>query len=237
MVRIIDNIKEFSLSLNKGINLFRSCRWTKNSSFSQEAEDLVLFEIAQFKNSYNGFYLDVGAHHPFRFSNTAIYYQRGWRGINIDATPESMNEFRKMRPDDINIECAVSSDTRERMFFVYNEPALNGIDCDRSEEFVGTKFKLLRKIPVQTHTLASILQSHIQQLPKPNFLTVDVEGHDLEVLQSNDWNKFRFDWVLCEIQVGSISDLAYNPVYKYLSDIGYHLRAFTGRTGIFQASV
>jgi FkbM family methyltransferase len=207
------------------------------TSFSQEAEDLLLFEIAQFKNSYKGFYVDVGAHHPYRFSNTAIYYQRGWNGINIDATPSSMLEFRKVRWKDINLECAVSNDFRERLFYVYNESALNGIDCDRTGEFAGTKFKLLRKISIQTHTLASILQSHIQQLPKPNFLTIDVEGHDLEVLQSNDWNKFRFDWVLCEIQVGSISDLACNPVYKYISDKGYHLRAFTGRTGIFEASV
>lgn len=197
----------------------------------------MLQELGQWSKNSKGFYIDIGAHHPFRFSNTAIYHKRGWNGINVDATPGSMVAFNKMRPKDINLECAVSSDARERIFYIYNEPALNGIDCDRSEEFAGTKFKLLRKISIQTHTLASILQSHIQQLPKPNFLTIDVEGHDLEVLQSNDWNKFRFDWVLCEIQVGSISDLACNPVYKYISDKGYHLRAFTGRTGIFEASV
>jgi FkbM family methyltransferase len=203
------------------------------TSFSQEAEDLVLFEIAQFKNSFKGFYVDIGAHHPFRFSNTAIYYQRGWRGINIDATPGSMIEFRKFRHEDINLECAISLECQERFFYVYNEPALNGIDNDRTSQFEGSNYKLVEKIRVKTLTLKSILGMNYEQLPKPNFLSVDVEGHELEVLKSNDWDRYSFEWILCELKVEKISDLGHNPVYQYLADLGFHLKAFTGRTGIF----
>ena len=205
-------------------------------SFSQESEDLVLFELAQFKNFHNGFYVDVGAHHPLRFSNTAIYYQRGWRGINIDATPGSMSEFRKARPKDINLECAVSNDCRERLFYVYNEPALNGIDCDRTSEFAGSQFKLLKTIPLQTSTLKSILDTHAKNLPSPNFLSVDAEGHDLEVLQSNDWQIYKFEWVLCEFKIENVSSIASDPIYAFLNGMGYRLKAFTGRTGIFGIS-
>jgi FkbM family methyltransferase len=213
--------------------LFSNKRLPEKTSYSQEAEDLVLFEIAQFKNSYKGLYVDVGAHHPFRFSNTAIYYQRGWRGINIDATPQSMNEFRKFRPEDINLECAVSLDSQERFFYVYNEPALNGIDNDRTSQFEGSKYILTEKIRVKTRTLKSILGMNYEQLPKPNFLSVDVEGHELEVLKSNDWDRYCFEWILCELKIEKISDLGHNPVYQYLADLGFHLKAFTGRTGIF----
>src|SRR5580658_8816405 len=75
-------------------------------SFSQEGEDMILASF--FEGKKNGFYVDVGAHHPKRFSNTHHFYIRGWRGINVDATPGSMKLFRRTRPDDINIEAAVS---------------------------------------------------------------------------------------------------------------------------------
>ena len=56
----------------------------------------------------SGFYVDVGAHHPIRFSNTFRLYRKGWRGLNIDANPGSMKRFHHTRPRDINIEAAVS---------------------------------------------------------------------------------------------------------------------------------
>ena len=74
-------------------------------SYSQEGEDLLLRRI--FEHQKNGFYVDVGAHHPFRFSNTYLLYKCGWRGINIDAMPGSMRLFRRFRARDINIECGV----------------------------------------------------------------------------------------------------------------------------------
>lgn len=215
--------------------LFRIDKKLENKiSFSQEAEDLVLFELAQFKSSHIGFYVDVGAHHPLRFSNTAIYHQRGWTGVNIDATPGSMSEFQRLRPKDINLECAVSNDCRERLFYIYNESALNGIDNDQTSQFQGSKYKLIDKIPVQTLPLKAILEKHFEQLPKSNFLTVDAEGHDLEVLQSNCWNRFRFQWILCELKLNKVSEIASDSIYQYLHGLGYELKAFTGRTGIFR---
>ena len=78
-----------------------------NISYSLQGEDMVLKELFADKNQ--GFYVDVGAHHPFRFSNTYLFYKKGWRGINIDAMPRSMELFDKFRPRDINIECGVAS--------------------------------------------------------------------------------------------------------------------------------
>src|SRR5689334_5444047 len=76
-------------------------------SFAQEGEDLV--RASFFEGRRNGFFVDVGAHHPKRFSNTYHFYLfRERRGINIDATPGSMTAFRRARPEDINIEAAVS---------------------------------------------------------------------------------------------------------------------------------
>jgi FkbM family methyltransferase len=205
-------------------------------SFSLEGEDCVLRELARFHNATRGFYVDVGAHHPTRFSNTAAFYSSGWRGINIDATPGSMQVFRKLRRGDVNIECAVSNAPGKRTFCVYNDPALNGIDCDRSEELRNTRFKLLNKIPIEAKQLCEILSRHIDRLPSPNFLTVDAEGHDLEVLESNDWSRFPFEWVMTELESFDLTRASICPAVIFLASKGYSLRAFTGRTGIFSRS-
>src|SRR6186713_1276577 len=70
-------------------------------SYSQEGEDLILKRF--FSEKSGGFYVDVGAHHPKRFSNTYMFYKEGWSGINIDAMPGSMKLFNKVRSKDINL--------------------------------------------------------------------------------------------------------------------------------------
>ncbi|ETD27688.1 hypothetical protein [Helicobacter canis] len=77
-----------------------------NPSYSIEGEDRIVRALLWQKHD-KGFYVDVGAHHPFRFSNTYLFYTQGWSGINIDATPGSMKAFNKYRPRDINLEVGV----------------------------------------------------------------------------------------------------------------------------------
>lgn len=103
------------------------------SSFSQEGEDLILHRLFQdyehiTKTKLEGFYIDVGAHHPIRFSNTFSFYVKGWSGINIDPTPGGMEAFRNIRPRDVNLELAVSDKKEKLKFYLFEEPALNTCD-------------------------------------------------------------------------------------------------------------
>jgi hypothetical protein len=204
-----------------------------NASFSQEAEDLVLAELFENKNTELGFYVDVGAHHPTRFSNTWKFYLMGWRGINIDPTPGNMNAFHKLRPGDVNLEVGVSLYEGGRQFFCYNEPALNGIDNDRQKELEKTNYKLERIIAIKTLPLAEILNSNCKNFFSPNFLNIDVEGLEMEVLSSNDWDRYRFDVILVEQRLESIDLIASSEIYNYLSLKGYKPVACTGRTVIY----
>ncbi|HWR59941.1 MAG TPA: FkbM family methyltransferase, partial [Thermodesulfovibrionales bacterium] len=97
-------------------------------SYSQEGEDLILRRI--FSNITNGFYVDIGAHHPKRFSNTYLFYRQGWCGINIDAMPGSMKLFNKFRPRDINLEFAVANGNNKMTYYEFNLPALNSFSKD-----------------------------------------------------------------------------------------------------------
>ena len=95
--------------INKGINYFFDRKGYR--SYAQEVEDRVLssllFKLHGGKHIYDGFYVDVGAHHPYRYSNTCFFYKQGWHGINIDAMPGSMVSFENSRPRDINLESGI----------------------------------------------------------------------------------------------------------------------------------
>src|SRR3989304_3055726 len=104
-------------------------------SFAQEGEDLLL--VSLFEGQASGFYVDVGAHHPRRYSNTLALYSKGWNGINIDAMPGSMRPFQEARPRDINLELAISDERRVLTYYEFNEPALNGFDPELARRRAG----------------------------------------------------------------------------------------------------
>lgn len=166
-------------------------------SFSQEGEDLILKRI--FEHTKQGFYIDVGAHHPFRFSNTYLFYKQGWRGINIDAMPDSMKLFKRFRPKDINLEIPIGAKEGELEYFIFNEPALNTFDSLKVEPILQKScYKLIKTQKLPIKPLHQILNQHLSAHQNIDFMSIDVEGLDYEVLSSNDWQKYRPKILLVE---------------------------------------
>ena len=100
-------------------------------SFSQYGlKDLILLPmLKRYGRLEGGFYVDVGAFHPFRFSNTALLHlHKGWCGVNIDASPEAIALFNVHRPNDINILAAVSDEETELEFVTFNKGNVNSLD-------------------------------------------------------------------------------------------------------------
>ena len=202
-------------------------------SYSQEGEDMVLRRI--FKNKSKGFYVDIGAHHPKRFSNTYYFYKLGWRGINIDATPGVMRAFNKIRPADINIEAPISSKRQTLTFYMFNEPALNGFSKLLSEQRNNTSqaYNITRTIDLDTFTLSEVLAKHLPEGQLIDFMSIDVEGLDLDVLLSNDWSRFRPKVVLVEILNGTLEELLNHEITKLLKSEGYWILSKTMNTVFF----
>jgi hypothetical protein len=87
---------------------------------------------------------------------------------------------------------------------------------------------------METSTLEEIFEKHLPHGQEIDFMSVDVEGLDLQVLKSNNWKRFRPKFVLVEILGSSINDIANSKEYKYLSGVGYEVFAKTVSTGIFR---
>ena len=201
-------------------------------SYSQEGEDLILNRILDEKKG--GFYIDVGAHHPKRFSNTFFFYNRGWRGINIEARPGSKKSFDKVRPRDINLEIPISEKEEELTYYIFNDPALNGFSSELSKERDDLRdYKILSEIKLKTKTLKSVLDDYLPLDQRIDFLSVDVEGLDFQVLKSNDWTTYKPTLILVEDKDFSFSDLNDSAVFAFLSSKEYLLIAKSFNTLFF----
>lgn len=200
-------------------------------SYSQEGEDLILNRI--FGKKKGGFFLDIGAHHPLRFSNTYLFYKKGWTGINIDAMPGSMKAFASKRSKDINLEIAISKEPKMLTYYSFVEPAINGFDRQLSEQRIKDGEALLKKIPIQSKTLAEVLNQYLPKETTIDFMTIDVEGLDLEILESNDWSKYMPKVIVVECLGEDVLSVQTSPIYEYLTARNYTLWAKTANTCFF----
>jgi len=202
-------------------------------SFSQEGEDMILRCLLSDINK--GFYIDIGAYHPMRFSNTNFFYRKGWRGINIEAMPNSIKLFNKYRSEDINLELALSDKKEELIYFIFNETALNGfLSIRRIKELENKGYKLIEKKLIKTTILSEVLEKYINRKKRINFMSIDVEGHELKILKSNNWEKYAPDYLLVEILNCNFNEVLGNELYNFIINKGYKLVAKTIRTFIFE---
>lgn len=197
--------------------------------YSQEGEDMILSRLLG--NQRRGFYVDVGAHHPYRFSNTFHYYLRGWRGINIEPNPELLERFSRLRNRDINLTCGISDVAGELPYYQFNEPALNTFDegLARRRE-AGSSYRIVDTRIVEVLRLEDVLSRHLPPGTSIDFMTIDVEGLDLRVLQSNDWTKFRPRYVLVEALREDLESVLRTGIHKLMKGLGYALVAKTVNT-------
>ncbi len=208
-----------------------------NVSYGQEGEDRVITSLLYkaYGGPYpqRGFYVDVGAHDPFRFSNTYLFYKLGWSGINIDAAPGSMRSFSTHRPRDLNLEIGIGKESSAATFYLFNEPALNTFDPELAMARSIPPYELTSEVQVAIVPLREVFSKYLPANQSIDLLTIDVEGRDMDVLQSNDWRKYRPKIVAVEILGKPVVDAASDPVVLYLADKQYVFYAKTVNTALF----
>lgn len=207
-------------------NIFRQMAWRKASK--EKAEKI--------ENS-PGFYVDIGAFAPFQHSNTYWFYRRGWRGINVDATPGSMRIFKRLRRRDINLELAVSSQEGELTYYCWGVPnVMNTTSREAADAVVRGGGQEPQKLIIKARRLEQILDEHLPKGQAIDFLTVDVENHNFEVIKSNNWSKFKPRMVVVEADNDSptFESIADSQMALFLKSHGYRVCAWVKPTIFFE---
>tara|TARA_R110001606_G_scaffold258479_3_gene406249 strand:- start:196 stop:819 length:624 start_codon:yes stop_codon:yes gene_type:complete len=193
-------------------------------SVSQYGEDVILDRLLGKKKV--GFFLDIGANHPRKFSNTFRFSKRGWVGVNVEPDPELYKRFPKERPNDINLNVGVGPINGKMPFYKISADTLSTFNKEAADKAIQDGHKLINTITVPVISLEMLLEKY-----KPNgnidFMSLDVEGFEMEVLKSNDWSRFRPYLIIVEVDKGGES------IKSYLKGVGYRENFNNGTNCIF----
>ncbi len=211
------------------LNLLHKKFLSKKEYFSFSGVDIILEKI--FKNQDKGIYIDVGCQHPIKNNNTYLLYKKGWEGINVDLDKDNIDLFNASRSKDNNFNKALSSDVNDvDLYFYHKKSPINTIN-KRTSEFQKAKVSSIKKI--KTDTLDNIILNTKYKNSSFDLLSIDVEGHELEVLKGFNLFKFSPNVIVVEyldlnvskleIKNLSIEDILDTEIYKYLISKNYIL--------------
>ena len=202
---------------------FLKAKFKPRLAYSHWGIDLIITKLLNSKNK--GIYIDVGCHHPFLNNHSYLLYKSGWEGINIDIDYNSIDMFNFFRKSDVNIQTAVTDHKGEvDLFFYHNRAAKNTI----SKEF-GSDAKEQKKI--NSDTLNNIIENSKFKDSKIDFVSIDVEGNEMNVLNGFNLKKYKPKLILLEFILPNkkefyekdINEITNSEVYNFLIKNEYKL--------------
>ena len=170
--------------------------------------DMIVNDI--FKNKKQGVFIDVGCHHPFINNNTYLFYKKGWRGINIDLDYNSIDMFNHFRPKDYNMQKAISKKKGLSDFYFFHNRAPKNTISKQS----GKGAKIIKKI--ETDTLDNIIKKSNIKMKRIDFLSIDVEGNELNVLKGLNFKRYEPKIVVLEFIDPRIKEFYYHKIEKIM---------------------
>lgn len=195
---------------------FKHKNFLNKKTYSLFGEDLAAIKF--FKNKKKGFYVDIGCYHPTHINNTYLLYKKGWNGINIDVSQFSIDLFKFMRPDDLNYKCAVSETNKKvNLYYQKEHSQLTSINKLTAKKFI--KGRLKKKI-INSYSLEEILSWGKYKDYEIDFLDVDVEGADLQVLKGLNFSKRKPKLICVEIHQKNFRK---HKIYRFLIKKKYKL--------------
>jgi|688.fasta_scaffold543142_2 FkbM family methyltransferase len=178
----------------------RNLKFFYKNTLSQDKEDLFIKKF--FKDKREGTYLDIGCFNPLLWNNTYLLYKKGWHGINVDIQKINIDLFNVARPDDINICCALYD--KKKILNLYNlqgenNSAVMTIDKSHAEKMKFLFSKNIIKKKIQTLTFSEMIKNHKITINNIDFLNIDTEGSDFNILRSINIQKYKPKLICIEI--------------------------------------
>lgn len=192
--------------------------FTKKESYSQFGEDII---INKYFKSFIGTYVDIGCYHPIKYSNTALFYKKGWNGTNIDLNQTSINLFNFSRLRDKNILACLSN--KEEWVDVYLDNEFSALNSTNKENIKNFKIKNFKKNRIKTKIFSKIIRQ------KFDFLNIDCEGNDYKILKTINLKKFKPKLICVEV-----SKQSKKLIYNYLNSNNYEILTVRSLSHIFK---
>jgi FkbM family methyltransferase len=201
-------------------------------SFSQCGEDCIVdFILTNVLNIKRPNFIDVGAFHPYILSNTNMFQKKGGLGVNIEPNPILYEEFVKERPENINLNIGIDKVGGIKDYYMFKESVLNSFDPN--SQYLPNR-TLERIVQIELSPLSKIVEEYFASIPI-DFLSIDVEGLDLLVIQSLDLKLYR-PKVICVETIQEISQNEWSrnsELIRYVEAQGYLLHSSTMINSIF----
>ena len=225
MKKIEKKIKDYLIKLYPLNKLYFFLKILKKSKkryhYADNGEDVIIQGL--FNHRKNGFYIDVGCYHPIRASLTHLLYKKGWKGVNIDISEDTINLFKIARPNDKNINIGIADKVGED--FYYQSSHINQANSFKYYDDV-------KKVKIKITTLDNIIKN--LEIKKIDFLNIDVEYTDFKVLQGLNLNSVRPTLIAIEDNDAfDIADLVNSDIYKYLINKEYFLYSKLNCTNLY----
>lgn len=212
---------------------------TAPETYSQCGEDIIVAAmlaviVPNVPTLTTIFYLDIGANHPIQTSNTYLLYKRlGAQGVLFEADPQLIPALKRVRPRD-QVVCTAVSDRRDPTVTLHVSRAkeLSSLDAEHVRSFAGMGpiAQIVDQIEVPNLHIADLLANYGR--PSMQYLSIDVEGLDLAILQAIDFNRYR-PWIVSCEPSGQIDPTYAQRVHDVVAGAGYTMVARTRMNMIF----
>lgn len=200
-------------------------------SYAQCGEDLIInYLIAGVLklNNTDPYYFDIGGYDPHKFSNTFLFYSTNRQGIVVEPSKVAADRFQEIRERDIVHQAAVGELSGEQILFHMSADTLNTINQEEAQRMAAKGYPVRRQEKVRVLTMNSLFEQH----GLPIFVSVDVEGHEMAVLDGWDMGKWRPP-VLCFETLDFVSQTKVKPLIDRILAQGYQIYADTFLNTIF----
>jgi FkbM family methyltransferase len=202
--------------------------------YGQFAEDAALQtyfinrrwdETKEYEVKGEGFYVDIGAFSPVLISNSYWFYQHGWGGINVEPFPDVLKQFNELRPRDINVSGAIGGKNGLQKYYSWGNSNLNTFSLEKVKEYIsdGKATREPAVIDIEMVRMETLFERYLPFDQPIDFISVDVEGMDLEVLSSNNWEKYRPELVVVELDRFNIDEVIQSELYRFMLEVDYKL--------------
>lgn len=158
-------------------------------SYSQCGEDLIVDFIFNSLEISKPTYLDIGAHHPYYLNNTYLFYKRGSRGVNVEPDPDLFKKIKKARSNDVNLNIGLASKRGTLKLNIFSSRTLNTFSDAEAKNYIEQGHEIISNIEVDVLVVEDVFSKYFNVVP--DYLTLDTEGMDLEIIRSIDNDKYK----------------------------------------------